>query len=384
MTPQDRAAAGFAAHFGAAPDGVVFAPGRVNLIGEHVDYNGGLVLPMPIAVGTAIAWRARADSRVAAVALDYGNATDDFLLADPANVDPFDWRGYLRGMAACMAERGLPLVGADLAVAGSIPRGSGLSSSASLCIATGRALAAAAAGQPPPDALELSLAGQMAEHRYAGVKCGIMDQLAIAAGEPGSAVLIDCRALTTEVIQLPHEWAVMIVQSGVERGLVDGHYNARRADCEAAAAALGVESLRDATREMVDAAPIDLVIRARARHVVSDIARAARAVEAIAAHDLAALGRLFAQSHASMRDDFEITVPAVDRLAALLADTIGEQGGARMTGGGFGGAVVAILHADAVERVRATVLEHYRTPSGAAPDIMIERFAPFGRPKNEA
>lgn len=366
-----RTREGFAHAFGHAPDGVVFAPGRVNLIGEHVDYNDGLVLPMPISAGTAVAWSASGGDQVEAAALDFGGAVDRFAARDLAPHDPADWRSYLRGMAIEGAARGLPAGGAKLAVAGSIPRGSGLSSSASFCVGIGRALAAAA-GADAPTARDLALAAQAAEHRWAGVHCGIMDQMAVAAGEAGSALLLDCRDLATRLVTLPADWAVMIVQSGVKRGLVDGHYNQRRRDCEAAAAGLGVPSLRDADLAAVDAAPIDPLVRRRARHVVSEIARTRAAVAAVEARDLAALGEVLAASHASMRDDFEITVPPVDALVELLNRAIGGHGGARMTGGGFGGAVVAVMPAERVAHVRAAVEAGYRAPGGASLEIMIE------------
>lgn len=366
-----RTREGFAHAFGHAPDGVVFAPGRVNLIGEHVDYNDGLVLPMPISAGTAVAWSASGGDQVEAAALDFGGAVDRFAARGLAPHDPADWRSYLRGMAIEGAARGLPAGGAKLAVAGSIPRGSGLSSSASFCVGIGRALAAAA-GADAPTARDLALAAQAAEHRWAGVHCGIMDQMAVAAGEAGSALLLDCRDLATRLVALPADWAVMIVQSGVKRGLVDGHYNQRRRDCEAAAAGLGVPSLRDADLAAVDAAPIDPLVRRRARHVVSEIARTRAAVAAVEARDLAALGEVLAASHASMRDDFEITVPPVDALVELLNRAIGGHGGARMTGGGFGGAVVAVMPAERVAHVRAAVEAGYRAPGGASLEIMIE------------
>ncbi len=371
MNPRATASAGFVARFGREPDGVVFAPGRVNLIGEHVDYNDGLVLPMPISVGTAIAWAATGDNRITAVALDLGDAEDSFGLGGPAPPSPPDWRAYVRGMATCGPERGVPAAGAQLAIAGSIPRGSGLSSSASLCIATGRALAAAAGGGVP-DPRALALAAQDAEHRFAGVHCGIMDQMAIAAGEPGFALQLDCRDLSTRRVRLPAGWTVMIVQSGVSRGLVDGQYNQRRRDCETAAAAIGVASLRDATPEMLAAAAMDPVVRRRARHVIGEIGRTASAVEAIEGGDIGALGTLLAESHASLRDDFEVSVPAVDALVDCLSRAIGGVGGARMTGGGFGGAVVAVLLASDLDRVRDRVLAGYRQPDGSPPQIIIE------------
>jgi galactokinase len=371
MSALEHARTGFAAHFGHEPDGIAFAPGRVNLMGEHVDYNDGLVLPMPISVGTAVAWSAMLADRIAAVALNFGNASDSFTIGQVRPHASVDWRSYLRGTATSLAQRGLSQGGAKLAISGTIPRGAGLSSSASLCVAIARALAAAG-GINAPEQRELAFAAQSAEHEWAGVNCGIMDQMAIAAGTPGSALLLDCRSLATRVVSLPQDWAVMIVQSGVKRGLVDGHYNQRRRDCEAAAAALGVASLRDATPVQVERGNIDAKIRQRAWHVVCEIARTAAMVDAIERVDLVTVGRLLGESHASLRDEFEVSVPAVDGLVDQLAAAIGSQGGARMTGGGFGGAVVAILKRDAIAQVRAAVEATYRTPDGAVPEFLIE------------
>ena len=228
-----------------------------------------------------------------------------------------------------------------LAIAGSIPRGSGLSSSASLCIAIGRALGAAAGGDTSPQAL--ALAAQAAEHNWAGVNCGIMDQMAVAAGTAGHALLLDCRDLTTRTLALPADWAVLIVQSGVVRGLVDGHYNARREDCEAAARALGVAALRDADAARITASALEPVVRRRALHVVQEIARTRAAVSAIEAADLAALGELMRASHASLREQFEVSVPPVDTLADRE-----------------------------VPRVRAAREAGYATPGGGPTRVMIE------------
>lgn len=367
----ERAGSGFAAAFGREPEGIAFAPGRVNLIGEHVDYNDGLVLPMPISTGTAVAWGRAAGAEVSAVALDFAQGRDRFLPAKAEPVESADWRAYLRGMGAEMARRGVAGSGLNLAIAGSNPRGAGLSSSASLCVALGKAIAAAD-GQELP-ARELALAAQAAEHDWAGVACGIMDQMAIAAGLPGHALLLDCRDLVVRQIALPDDWAVLIVQSGVTRGLVEGHYNARRADCNAATSALGLPSLREAGLEQVLAARLEPTIHNRARHVVEEIARVEAAVAAIAARDLPALGELLRASHASLRDLFEVSVPQVDKLVDALNTAIGTEGGARMTGGGFGGAVVAVLPAARVADVSAAITARFSLPGGAAPAIMIER-----------
>lgn len=372
MTLETRVRAGFAARFGHEPHGVSFAPGRVNLIGEHVDYNQGLVLPMPIAAGTAVAWSCSDGAETEAVALDFELAEDRFDPAAPGAATPGDWRCYLRGMTAELAARGVTPGPLKLAIAGSIPRGSGLSSSASLCIALGRALAVAQGGDCPAPQ-ELALAAQAAEHNWAGVHCGIMDQMAIAAGEQGSALLLDCRDLTTQSIALPGDWAVMVVQSGVVRGLVDGHYNQRRADCEVAARALGLANLRDAVAAQIRSAAMGDRERARALHVVEEVARVREAVAAIRSADLHALGELLRASHASLRDLFEVSVPPVDRLVELLNAEVGRDGGARMTGGGFGGAVVAVLPARNVARVRAALESQFRPDDGSALSVMIER-----------
>ncbi len=365
-----RTRAGFVETFGHEPEGVAFAPGRVNLIGEHVDYNDGLVLPMPISTGTAVAWGHTPGREIDAVAIDFDAERDRFETGKAAPHQPADWRSYLRGMTAGLARRGVPAAGLQLAIAGSNPRGAGLSSSASLCVALGRALTAAAGKQLSPR--ELALAAQSAEHDWAGVNCGIMDQMAIAAGEPGHALLLDCRDLTTRQVPFPAEWAVVIVQSGVTRGLVEGHYNARRHDCERAAAALAVPSLREASLDLIAAADLDPVIRARASHVVSEIARTEAAVAAIAAQDIAALGDLLRASHASLRDQFEVSVPAVDQLVDLANAAIGPNGGARMTGGGFGGAVVAVLERQAVADFAAVLERQFAVPDGQALNLMIE------------
>lgn len=371
MSAPAALAAGFTAHFGAAPSGTVFAPGRVNLIGDHVDYNDGLVLPMPIATGTWIAWSPRSDNRIAAVALDYRGEEAEFALDGPCPAPPGHWASYLFGMARTCAERDLPAGGINLAILGTMPRGAGLSSSASLCVAIGRAFAAAAPGVHG-DPLALARAAQATEHDYAGVRCGIMDQIAVALGQPGDALLLDCRDLAIRHLPLPEDWAVMVVQSGVQRGLVDGQYNQRRRDCEDAAQALGLGSLRDAALDDLDRAAISPVVARRARHVITEIARTRAAAEALGAADLPRFGALLRASHASLRDAFEVSVPAVDGLVDWLNAAIGPVGGARMTGGGFGGAVVAVMPADQVLAITAKLAAERRTPGGAALDISIE------------
>jgi galactokinase len=364
----------FSQSFGAVPALVVRAPGRVNLIGEHTDYNDGFVLPCAIGKQTMVAVRARQDGLINIVAGDFDVARNSFRLDQPILPDPgAPWSNYVRGMASLLKADGLDLRGADVAILGDMPQGAGLSSSAALEIATGLAFAALA-GQPDFDRTRLAQLGQRTEHEFAGCNCGIMDQLVSARAEAGMAMLIDCRSLATSAVPIPDDLAILIVHSGIERGLVDGAYNERRAACEAAAAHFGVSALRDvAPEQLASAGKLDPVTLRRARHVVTENARVLDAVAALRQNDLAALGALMASSHASMRDDFAITLPPIDRLVDLLNQAIGGQGGARMTGGGFGGAVVALLQHDRIEPVIEAVNRGYRTPDGHPPQIMIER-----------
>ncbi len=370
----DHVMAAFAASFGGAPDLVARAPGRANLIGEHTDYNDGFVLPAAIGVETRVAARRRADRRIELVSADFDDARDGFDLDAP--IEPGQapiWADYVRGMIKVMRAAGFDLPGADLAFAGTVPQGAGLSSSAALEVAIGRAMFGLM-GIAEPDLTRLALMAQTAECDFVGCKCGIMDQLVSARGVAGHALLIDCRSLEARPVAVPADLAIMIVHSGVVRGLVEGHYNERRAQCEAAARHYGVAALRDLDMAALEAkrAGLDEVAYRRARHVVTENARTLEAAKAFEAGDLVRLGVLMVQSHASMRDDFEITVPAIDRLADILRAAIGAQGGARMTGGGFGGAVVAVMPVGRVEAVRSAVLDAYRTPAGAQPDIMVE------------
>jgi galactokinase len=380
MNAQDQAlyqrvTSTFAAQFGHAPDLVVRAPGRVNLIGEHTDYNDGFVLPCAIGPANMVAISKRDDDRVDVVAADFDNARDRFALTPPPERNLSQpWANYVRGMICALQNAGYALSGAKMAIAGNLPKGTGLSSSAALAVAVGKANLAL--NGTDIDNSRLAQIAQQAECDFVGTKCGIMDQLISAQGKAGHALLIDCRSLELTDAPISEDVAIMIVHSGVTRGLVDGHYNARRRQCEAAAAAMGVTALRDADLDMLAAAVLDAVTTARARHVITENQRTLDAADALAKSDLAAFGVLMAQSHTSMRDDFEITVPAIDDLVALLQNAIGNQGGARMTGGGFGGAAVAIMPRARVVDVRATIETTYKTPNGDAPLIMVERPGP--------
>jgi galactokinase len=366
--------AAFVAAFGTQPDVITRAPGRVNLIGEHTDYNDGFVLPCAISYQTMVAIRKREDGVVNIIAEDLKGARNSLRLDQPILPDAeAPWSNYVRGMIALMQQDGFALPGADIAILGNMPQGAGLSSSAALENAIGLAYAALI-GRADIDRNRLAELGQLTEHRFAGCNCGIMDQLVSARAEAGAALLIDCRTLTSKPVAIPVDAAIMIVHSGVSRGLVDGAYNERREQCENAAAHYGVKALRDldVAALNVGQAGLDPIAFRRARHVVTENQRTLDAVAALATGKLNALGPLMAQSHISMRDDFEITHPAIDQLVGILTDAIGDEGGARMTGGGFGGSVVAIMKRNRVDTVSALVREHYQRPDGEAPLIMVE------------
>jgi galactokinase len=369
----DSLARRFADHFSRQPAIIARAPGRVNLIGEHTDYNDGFVLPAAIGVETRVAMAPRHDANVRVIALDIGEKAEWRLTDALPPSGEGHWSQHVRGMIAMVRREGLPVPGLDIAISGTVPQGAGLSSSASLAVALGMALFRTAGRDTDPT--RIAQLAQTSEIEAVGTNCGIMDQLVSARGQAGNALMIDCRSLDCHPVPLPEGLAIMIVHSGISRGLVEGAYNERRAQCEAVAAALGVKALRDADIAMLDAAAdqLDLVAIARARHVTTENARVLEAASALSAGDLERMGALMAASHASMRDDFAITTPAIDALVVLLQAAIGSEGGARMTGGGFGGACVALMPESRVASVIAAVREGYRTPDGREPLIMIER-----------
>lgn len=348
------------------------APGRVNLIGEHTDYNDGFVLPCAIPFGTVAALARRDDDRIETVALDL-DARDAFSLKDTPQLADGEWANHVHGVAAGLPEFGLLVKGADIAIAGNVPQGAGLSSSASLGVALGLGLSALAGDEP--DRQALARTAQWSEHHYVGCACGIMDQLASACGADGQTLLIDCRSLEIRPVPLPADAVIMIVHSGVTRELADSAYNERRAQCEAAARHYGVTALRDLDVETLEAgrAGLDEITFRRARHVVTENARTLAAADAMARGDLVALGQVMRGSHASLRDDFEVTVPAVDGLVETMAEAIGEEGGVRMTGGGFGGCVVAVLPRARVSAVHNALAAHWLRQDFTSPLQMETR-----------
>ncbi len=368
-----RAVAAYRRAFGQPPELLVRAPGRVNLIGEHTDYNDGFVLPCAIDKDTVVAAGPSSDGMIHAVAADYADARDSFTAAGPFYPAETDWPNYVRGVARALADGGVAVGAAKLAIAGDVPLGSGLSSSASLEIAVGRALSELA--RQVPDPTTLARIAQRAENEFVGCACGIMDQLIATRGVADHALLIDCRTLECRPVALPPGVSVIIAHSGVRHAHAGGEYNDRRAQCEAASRHFGVPALRDLTLDQLEAgkAGLDPVSYRRARHVVTENARTRAAADALERGDLSTLGQLMAQSHLSMRDDFEITVPAVDALAAIMTAPLAGEGGARMTGGGFGGCVVAVAGNDRVDAVLAAIADDYRDPAGNKADVFVCR-----------
>jgi galactokinase len=370
-SPRNRAAQAYRHHFGSEPDMLFRAPGRVNLIGEHTDYNDGFVLPAAIDRETVVAIGAADGRQITAIASDFGDDRDSFSLDQPIIPVKADWANYVRGMALTMMAEGIALSGAQMAIAGDVPLGSGLSSSAALEIAVGGALAATA--NQTIDPTRLAKIAQRAENEFVGCACGIMDQLISTRGEARHALLIDCRSLECTPVSIPDGVSIIIAHSGVRHAHAGGEYNDRRAQCEAAARHYGVPALRDLTPEQLDAgkAGLDDLPYRRARHVVTENARTEAAALSLKRGNLQRLGELMEQSHTSMRDDFEITVPAVDQLAAIMATAVGNEGGARMTGGGFGGCVIAIAPDARVSAVVKAIADQYRTPEGLAAEVFV-------------
>jgi galactokinase len=318
-----------------------FAPGRVNLIGEHTDYNQGLALPFAIADGVTVRAEALADGRIDALAMDL-DERDSFSLHGIEGAD--DWRAFVRGAAGELARAGVSLSGASLAISGTVPRGAGLSSSAALEVALVLALLAVA-GAPEPDRIELARLCSRVENDWVGAQTGLLDQIASLCGEPDRALLVDFASLSVGPVRLGlGEFKLIVLDSGEEHTHAGSGYNERRAECAEAASRLGVDSLRDASMEMAATLPSPLSLRVR--HVVSENQRVSEAVAALERGDLEELGRLLDASHASLRDAYEVSTDAVED-AVARCKAAGALG-ARIMGGGFGGSVLALLPAGAV------------------------------------
>ncbi|MGB3601266.1 MAG: galactokinase [Marinomonas sp.] len=362
----------FKSVFGRTAEHLIQAPGRVNLIGEHTDYNDGFVLPCAIDYQAVVAATARQDTLVRVVAVDYDNQMNEFDLAQPLEFDhDVMWVNYIRGVIDCLQKRGFTFNGADIVVSGNVPQGAGLSSSAALEVVIGQTFKVLY--DLDISQQDIALNGQQAENQFVGCNCGIMDQLISAKGKRHHALLIDCRSLESEDVSMPESMSIVIINSNKKRGLVDSEYNTRRQQCEAAADFFGVKALRDVSIEMFEArqAGLDEVTAKRARHIITENARTVEAAQALRDCDMARLAVLMELSHVSMRDDFEITCPEVDAIVDIVKSTIGTQGGVRMTGGGFGGCVVALVPPALVDVVKQAVEKQYQAQTGLKETIYV-------------
>lgn len=346
-----------------------YAPGRAELLGNHTDYNGGLVLSMALGCGTRIRGTKREDDRIRLKAVNLSDQAEGTLAAlAPCTDKP--WANYVFGVVARLRDLGCSLGGADLEISSTLPLGAGLSSSASLEIAT--AVWFKKAYPFDMDDLALAQAAQWAEHHYAGVRCGLLDQISVLMSREGCVTHIDCRGLEVETIPVPGQASFVLVNSGVKHALVDGEYNQRRAACESIAGALGVELLRDVSEADLEAAQdrLDPIALRRARHIVGENRRVREGRAALEAGDLGRLGSLMFESHQSSREYFENSCPELDLLVDLAAACEGCYG-ARLSGGGFGGATINLVEAAAADRFAAEVAAHYHARTGLTAQTLI-------------
>jgi galactokinase len=373
----------FQAHYDTAPDLLVRAPGRVNLIGEHTDYNGGFVLPAAIDREITIAATGRADDRVRVYAQNYGESVE-FRITDSGVAEALaarHWSSYTRGAVAWLAAQGGPITGADLVITSDLPTGgTGLSTSAALLVGLLYTFGTLA-GETPPRAW-LASAAQAVENEQIGVPVGPMDPLIIAHARAGHALLIDCRSLEIKAVPLHFADAgvsLAVVHSGVSRGLAGSEYVVRRRQCEEATAQLAallpgmsIRSLRDVTPEMLNRVEgkLDPLIFRRARHVVTENWRVLESVWALNAANVEALGRFMNASHASLRDDYEVSSPELDLLVGL-SQAQPYVWGARLTGAGFGGATVHLVQTTALDDFTRDVVDAYAAQSGRTPRLYV-------------
>ncbi len=368
MNAYQRALSKFEAFFGASPEFVVVAPGRVNLIGEHTDYNEGFVLPIAVDRFLFVAARKRNDRLVRIVAADLEDSDEfslDSIERDPQNL----WRNYPRGVAHVLQQEGVALKGMEAVIASDIPIGAGLSSSAAIEVGTALAFLHLAQTEVPRPILAQWC--QRAEHEFAGVQCGIMDQMIALLGKESHALLLDCRDLSHELVPLPKGIAFVVADTGVPRSLAASEYNIRRQQCQEAVQVLSqllgrpLKSLRDVSLDELGQVFNEMPdpIRRRARHVLTENSRVHAFQEAMRESALRRAGSLLLASHASLRDDYEVSCRELDAMVAALMSVNGVFG-ARLTGAGFGGACLAMVREDEVQTILAEVPDRYRQRVG--------------------
>lgn len=355
----------------APAQGIASAPGRVNIIGEFTDYNDGFVLPSALTFLTEVAYRQRDDDQVIVRSSMYPDEIESFSLSGTISSAQSHWGNYIRAVAFVLQRAGHHLHGVDLLIDSTVPQGSGLSSSAALEVAIGGMF-------NQVSQLELSLEqiavfGQQAENDFMDCQCGIMDQLISAKGISQHALLIDCQNLQTKAIKIPADLNLVIVNSNYPRKLVDSEYNQRRIDCEQAASKMGISSLRLADMALLQTHKGQLTETEfkRAHHVISENARVIAATKALAANDMDQLRQLMTASHQSLKFDFEVTVPATDGLVEICQQALGDRGAVRMTGGGFGGAIVCLCREQDVDIIKQAIDNQYQSRFGLQADVYV-------------
>jgi galactokinase len=365
----------FATSFDHSPEVIVAAPGRVNIIGEHTDYNDGFVMPMALERRTVIAARKTTTGRVTLHSLTAGEPAEFSLVGELRRGEP-GWANYVRGVIAGFQKLGVTVPGFNAIIESDVPLAGGLSSSAALEVATATLLESFTSHKLDP--VEKALLCQKAEHEFAGVPCGIMDQFTSVMGRQGHLLLLDCRSRETKYDpKNDPSLAVLIINTNVRHKLADGEYGKRRAQCEEAARELRVKALRDASLKLlqVHASKLDPIVFRRARHVISENARTLEAAESFSAGQWEKVGQLMYQSHDSLRDDYEVSCRELD-IIVDIARKIGIKGGVfgcRMTGGGFGGCAVALVKEAEATSISHRILEDYEHATEIVPVLFTSR-----------
>lgn len=368
----------FQSRFQGEPTAVAVGPGRVNLIGEHTDYNDGFVLPVALKRDVRIVFHPRADRHVRLYSVEY-DGWFEFSLDQMAYNDDILWSNYMQGVAWALQEAGLQLVGMDAVVSGNVPKGSGLSSSAALEIATAHAFMYASGQEGKLTGPQVAKAAQRAENAFVGVNCGIMDQFISMLGAENHALLIDCRSLEYQLVPFPESGSLVIGNTKASRSLASSAYNQRRQECETGVALLqsvlpGIKALRDVNSEQLEAHKdlLDPVVYRRCRHVVGENERVLQTVAALAQGDLAEVGRLMNASHDSLRDDYEVSSEALDVMVEAMRSAPGCYG-ARLTGAGFGGCTVALVEPGAEQGIADMIYDKYPKATNIWPEVYTTR-----------
>ncbi|REL25625.1 galactokinase [Thalassotalea euphylliae] len=357
--------------FGHPAQGLSVAPGRVNLIGEFTDYNLGYVLPCALNFSTQVLFKTRDDKQVVVYSNNYPGEQDSFSIDNDIAQGDSQWGNYIRAVVYVLKKRGYALGGIELLISSDVPQGAGLSSSAALEVSIAGAFNQAF--NLRIDTKTIALIGQQAENEFMHCQCGIMDQLISAQAEAGHALKIDCDDLSTEKVLIPEDLNLVIVNSNYPRKLVESEYNQRRLDCEGAAQKMQVSSLRQANLALLEQTKAVLTENEykRAFHVLSENQRVVDTVTALANNSMDDLRDLLAASHQSLRDNFEVTVPATDGLVDIISRALEGKGAVRMTGGGFGGAVICLCRDDEIAVVKAAVEREYQPKFDLHADIFV-------------